>query len=78
MLEGQMAVDYLLTPESPILWASPTLPRAATLFYLLTNNPDHCYNDAQTKRQTCGCQGEGEWGKEDWEFGVSRCKLLYI
>ena len=26
--------------------------------------------------QTCGGQG-GEGGK-DWEFGVSRCKLLYI
>ena len=65
MLEGQMEVDYLLTPELPILQANSTLP-------------DHCYNDAQTKSQTCGCQGEGEQGKEDWEFGVSRCKLLYI
>ena len=65
MLEGQMAVDYLLTPELPILQANSTLPRAAPLFYLLTNNPDHCYSDAQTKSQTCGCQGEGEWGKED-------------
>ena len=28
--------------------------------------------------QTCGCQGgRGREGK-DWEFGVSRCKLLYI
>ena len=26
------------------------------------------------REQTCGCQGEGM----DWEFGVSRCKLLYI
>ena len=24
--------------------------------------------------QTCGCQG----GRKDWEFGISRCKLLYI
>ena len=23
---------------------------------------------------TCGCQGGGM----DWEFGISRCKLLYI
>ena len=28
--------------------------------------------------QTCGCQGEGGGGGMDWEFGVSRCKLLYI
>ena len=29
--------------------------------------------------QTCGCQGSEGWGKRmDWEFGVGRCKLLYI
>ena len=29
--------------------------------------------------QTCGCQGGGRVrGRMDWEFGVSRCKLLYI
>ena len=28
--------------------------------------------------QTCGCQG-GEGGSGmDWEFGVSRCKLLHL
>ena len=35
----------------------------------------------QTHRQTeqtCGCQGGGRWGGTDWEFGISRCKLLYI
>ena len=26
------------------------------------------------REQTCGCQGGGM----DWEFGVSRCKPLYI
>ena len=36
----------------------------------------------QTRRhreQTCGCQGGGKVG-EGWigEFGISRCKLLYI
>ena len=32
------------------------------------------------REQTCGCQvggGEGGGGM-DWEFGISRCKLLYI
>ena len=29
------------------------------------------------RQQTCGCQGGGRGGK-DWEFGISRCKLLYI
>ena len=32
----------------------------------------------QTHReQTCGCQGGGGWGGMDWEFRVSRCKLVY-
>ena len=25
------------------------------------------------REQTCSCQGGGE----DWEFGISRCKVLY-
>ena len=29
------------------------------------------------REQTCGCQG-GREGGLDWEFGISRCKLLYI
>ena len=28
------------------------------------------------RKQTCGCQGWG--GGKDWEFGISRCKLVYI
>ena len=28
------------------------------------------------RKQICGCQGTG--GGMDWEFGISRCKLLYI
>ena len=31
------------------------------------------------REQTCGCQGGGKVeGEKDWEFGISRCKLLYI
>ena len=31
------------------------------------------------REQTFGCQGaERCWGGMDWEFGVSRCKLLYL
>ena len=30
------------------------------------------------REQTCGCQGEGTEEGMDWEFGISRCKLLYI
>ena len=26
------------------------------------------------REQTCGCQG---WGGKEWEFGISRGKLLY-
>ena len=29
------------------------------------------------REQTCGWQGEGGRGM-DWEFGVSRCKLLHL
>ena len=28
--------------------------------------------------QTCGCQGGGGGKGMDWEFGVSRCKLLHL
>ena len=28
------------------------------------------------REQTYGCQGGG--GEKDWEFGISRCKPLYI
>ena len=28
--------------------------------------------------QTCGCQVGDEEGRTDWEFGVSRCKLLHL
>ena len=28
--------------------------------------------------QTCGCQGGRRRSGMDWEFGVSRCKLLHL
>ena len=28
------------------------------------------------REQTC-CQGDGAGGGKDWEFGISRCKLVY-
>ena len=32
------------------------------------------------RERTCGCQGGGGGGGggKDWQFGISRCKLLYI
>ena len=33
--------------------------------------------DLETQR-TCSCQGEGGGRRMDWEFGISRCKPLYI
>ena len=30
------------------------------------------------REQTCGCQGGGGGGRKEWEFGISRCKLLHI
>ena len=29
------------------------------------------------REQTYGCQGQGCGGGMDWEFEISRCKLLY-
>ena len=36
--------------------------------------------DPQTRyrEQTGGCQGGGVQEGMDWEFGISRCKVLYI
>ena len=28
------------------------------------------------REQTCGFQGGGDGEKKDWQFGISRCKLL--
>ena len=30
------------------------------------------------REQTCGCQGGRGGGGKDWEFGVSRRKLVYV
>ena len=30
------------------------------------------------REQTCGYQGGEAGGGKDWEFGISRCKLVYI
>ena len=30
------------------------------------------------REHTCGCQGGGSGEGMEWEFGVSRCKLLHI
>ena len=30
------------------------------------------------EEQTCGCQRGGGGSGMDWEFGVNRCKLLYL
>ena len=40
-----------------------------------TNEPIYKTEIDSQAVQTCGCQGVG---RRDWEFGVSRCKLLHI
>ena len=30
------------------------------------------------REKTCGCRGGGQGSGTDWEFGVSRCKLLHL
>ena len=34
-------------------------------------------NRNRHREQTCSCQGGRRWGGVDWEFGISRCQLLY-
>ena len=35
-------------------------------------------NTHRQRKQICGCHRGGNGGGIDWEFGISRCKLLYI
>ena len=41
---------------------------------LFTKQKETCRH----REQTCGCQGGGDGEGMDWDFGISRCKLLYI
>ena len=34
--------------------------------------------DSQTENRLVVAKGKGDEGGMDWEFGVSRCKLVYI
>ena len=44
-----------------------------------TNELIHKTETHRHREQICGCQGWGGGGEGmDWEFGISRCKLLYI
>ena len=52
----------------------PVLPKTHHKLNLSINT-----EQKQTHRQgeqTCSCQGEGGEGGTNWEFGISRCKLL--
>ena len=40
------------------------------------NLPEKQKQPHRPREQTCGCQGRE--GGLDWEFGISRCKLLHI
>ena len=40
----------------------------------LKDNTKECKQTHRHREQTCVCQG----GEKDWEFGISRYKLLYI
>ena len=41
-----------------------------------TSEPVHKTARLRHGDQTCGCQGR-RWRREDWEFGIVRCKVLY-
>ena len=51
------------------------------IWNLKYNTDEHIYKWKQThkyREQMCGCQGGGCGSGKDWEFGISRCKMLYI
>ena len=44
-----------------------------------TNEPIYrTETDSQTENRLVVAKGEGGGGGMDWEFGISRCKLVYI
>ena len=34
--------------------------------------------DSRHRKQTCGCQRRKVWGRDEWETGLSRYKLLQV
>ena len=57
------------------------IPCDISYMWNLKYDTNQCICETETdsirhREQTCGCPGER--GGMNWEFGVSRCKLLYI
>ena len=53
----------------------------ASIWNLIHGTNDLSTEKKQTyglREQTCGCQERGGGSKMDWEFEVSRCKLLHL
>ena len=51
------------------------------MFNLKYNTNEHTMKQKQTqghREQTCGGHGKGGWRGNSWEFGISRCKQVYI
>ena len=51
------------------------------MWHLKYNTNEHIYEtetDSDIENRLVVAKGKGKWGGKDWEFGVSRCKLLYI
>ena len=51
------------------------------MWNLKYNTNEHIYKKKKShkcREQSWGCQREGRWGRKDWEFGIKRCKLVYI
>ena len=69
----RLNIAFSWHPQSSFFPASCQHTHAHTsLTALLTKGPSFRH-----KEQTCGCQGGGGGRGMDWEFGISRCKLLY-
>ena len=55
------------------------IPYNITSMWNLKHDTNELIFEAETHRnreQICGCQGTEGGGGMDWEFGISRCKLI--
>ena len=65
--------------SAPVIWPTePSCPFQLNFFQTLElHSLNHGAWTNRRREQTCGCWGLGVCAGVDWEFGISRCKLLY-
>ena len=61
---------------SRVAWGAYWTPVVTIISWLSPINKDRDSTDIENRLLVA--KGEEGWGGKDWEFGISRCKLLYI